>query len=205
MQYKVKGIHGEHPEVVFRCEACHETLNASLLEAGTDTPCPGCGVVVTVPATRERAEWKRDNAARHREVEERLAAKEASKVKVKQDVAARQLQLQQEAASRQQAVAEVRAGSASDVYGAMQTMGRAIRISSVWVVLGLGLAIATALLDLATLFNLSEWPAGMVLRLVFYAVIGSATLLGFVWVLLVVASVVCETLPVLAKKAQDRE
>jgi phage FluMu protein Com len=67
MQYKVKGSSRTHPVVQFRCDQCHSVLKALLAEAGAKMECPSCNVLVQVPGTRERAEWKRDRAAEARE------------------------------------------------------------------------------------------------------------------------------------------
>ncbi len=66
MEYKVKGAHGDHPVVHFRCAQCHSGLKALLAEAGAKMECPSCQVPVQVPGMRARAEWKRDRAAANR-------------------------------------------------------------------------------------------------------------------------------------------
>ena len=195
MKYKVKGLQGDHPEVVFRCDACHETLSASLLEAGTDTNCPGCAAVLNVPATRERAEWKRDMASRLREAATRQDAKDAAKqqaimLRDKKDAEAR-------AQRQSRAEARIQTRPAESI-GAYVTKGVMIRRATPWVVSGLSVLLAVLLLDIADKVNLAEWPAGLAARVVVYVLAGTTLLIGIIWLTLVVAAAVCELLPFIA-------
>ncbi|MDG1838205.1 MAG: hypothetical protein P8I91_05330 [Phycisphaerales bacterium] len=195
MKYKVKGLHGDHPEVVFRCDACHETLSASLLEAGTDTNCPGCAAVLNVPATRERAEWKRDMASRLREAATRQDAKDAAKqqaimLRDKKDAEARA-----QRQSRAEARIQTRPAESIRAYA---TKGVMIRRATPWVVSGLSVLLAVLLLDIADKVNLAEWPAGLAARVVVYVLAGTTLLIGIIWLAMVVAAAVCELLPFIA-------
>jgi hypothetical protein len=196
MKYKVKGVHGDHPEVVFRCDACHETLSASLLEAGTDTNCPGCAAVLNVPATRERAEWKREMTSRLREAASKQDARDTAKQQAKQ-------QAEREAAegrAQRQSRAEARSLQArpAESIRAYAAKGEMIRRATPWVVSGLSVLLAVLLLDIADKVNLAEWPAGLAARVVVYVLAGTTLLVGIIWLVLLVAAAVCELLSFIA-------
>ncbi len=81
MKYKVRGGSGPNPSVAFRCDQCHDTLVASLEEAGQATKCPSCGAMIDVPGSRERVEWKRARDDAERDARTRQAKREAQQAR----------------------------------------------------------------------------------------------------------------------------
>ena len=200
MKYKVKGVHGNHPEVVFRCDACHETLSASLLEAGTDTNCPGCAAVLNVPATRERAEWKREMASRLREAASKQDARDTAKQQAEREAA--EDRAERDARAKREANAEARRlqSRPAESIRAFAARGAMIRRATPWVLIGLSVLFAVLLIDIAGKVHLVDWPAGLAARVVVYVLSGTALVVGLVWLALLVAAAVCELLPFIASR-----
>jgi len=199
MKYKVKGVQGNHPEVVFRCDACHETLSASLLEAGTDTNCPGCAAVLNVPATRERAEWKREMASRLREAASKQDVRDTAKQQAEREAA--------EDRAEREANAEARRlqSRPAESIRAFAARGAMIRRATPGVLIGLSVLFAVLLIDIAVKVHLVDWPAGLAARVVVYVLSGTTLVVGLVWLALLVAAAVCELLPFIASRGNGSQ